>query len=356
MNLVSKIKIASSPERLVRPAVAGGFLAADNDMSSVWLRAPNANRFIPLVQAGWPPKLAPLPGAIRVPNCSRVYLASVVVLPGGDALVGMKLGVKEVEASGTPFNQCNWGLFVARVNPAGVVQWSQRYAIHKGNGQIVLDPKGKAILVASTGIAWELDADSGAVLQKFKVVMGPSGEKCFSTSGPAGIQTAYVGYTGNPCGVARIGVDDRSIYWASKPPYNDMGSDMIYCRCQSPWGQPKGVWTAVVLGGQLCYNRVGPRMKSAKWGQSNLPSAGPAKYEPRHAPALFRLIGMKKPKAVGAAYVDPQGTVVAQILSQPSTRVAIDQGGYPIATELKWKQASVFYFKGNELWEAVVSF
>lgn len=323
-------------------------------MDSVWLRCPGFAFFKPLVQAGWPAGKPAIPNvARRIVNASRVYLPSIVELPNGNAIVAMKLGVKEVEASGMPFAQCAWGLYVLLVDRIGQVLWADRFPIHKGNGQVVRVPGDDetVMLVASTGIAWKLRIADHSVVWKGRVTMGPSGEKCFATSNEKYVITAYVGYTNNPSGVARIGVDSKSVFWASKPPFNDMGSDMVYASAQSPWGRPKGVWTAVVLGGQLRYNYLAPKGVKARFPPSKPGVAGAAASETRFAPALFQLPGYKK--GVGVAY--RRGSdIVVQVLDKPVSARVLGRGAWPSATCIDGKP-TIRWIDGEALKSATVT-
>ena len=341
--------IATTTQRLVRPATSGDRVVADSDMSSVWVRHPGSNKFVPLVQASHPPSMAALPGVIARPICSRVYLPSIA----GD-VVCMKLGVKEVEDSGTPFDKTHWGMYLVRFNPDNTVKWHGRYPIHKGNAQVVTDPKDSTVvlLIASTGIAWRIRLTDGAITQKSTFVMGASGEKNRAKSNAQLVQTGFVGYTDHPSGMARVGVDSKSIGWMSKPPYNEIGDDMTYCDIQSASGQPKGLWAAVVVGGQLLYNFVAPRSSAPKWPMTALPSAGPADKLPRFAPSLFPLMGNKK--TVGVAFTD-NGRVYVQDLQDRASRKEVGVGSWPVAV-VSGGTVKIRYFAGNEMKESTVRY
>lgn len=338
--VVLDTKTTARAPGLVRPCVAGDWAAADNDQSEVWVLVPGAKEFVPLVGSSWRRTTAAL---IQIANCSRVYLASIVELANGDAIICMKLGVKEVEASGTPFAKCDWGLYAVRMTPKGVIVWNNRYAIHKGNGQVVADPKdpNKVWLIATNGTKWVLETGSGAVVQKTSVPMGASGEKCYSTS----TSCCFVGYSATPSGVTRFGVDTKPIPWASKsaPGLGDMGSDTIYAKCISTWFRLKKLWVVAVHGGRLRYNMIKPRTGVAKWPITKPGDGGSATCEVRHAPSLFKI--PDNVKTVGVAFV-LKDTVLVQVLNNPSTVCAVGIGRWPVAQTVG-KEVRVSYFNNG---------
>ena len=350
-NVESKKKVASAPVRLVRTASSGDWVVADSDMSSVWIRKPGQAAFSSLVKAGW--RVTPGDTSeIVVTNCSRVYLPSIAPAAGG-VVVCMKLGVKEVEDSGVPFDKCNWGMYLVAFSKDGSTRWHGRYPIHKGNAQVINDPNDSAtvLLIASTGIAWRIKVSDGAITQKFHVPMGASGEKNKARCG-AVIQTAFVGYTGHPSAVCRVGRDASAIPVASKPPLNGIGDDMTYCDIMSAWGQPYGLWFVLVHEGRLRYNFVGPKAKVAKWPSTKPADGGGADKEARFAPSLFQIPNARK--TIGVAFKD-DGKVQVQCLSDSASREAVDVGAWPTAALGSDGKIRVLYFKGNELWEASVS-
>lgn len=364
MKLVSKIQEATCSQTLTRlTACAGGWVAGDNDMNTVWVKKPNAGTFVPAVQALFATKnqqRVVLPGTLYAsPNASRAYLPSLAALPDGGAVLCCKLGVKEVEASGIPFDSCEWGMYLVCFNADGSLRWKGGYKIHKGNAQVVTDPyyPGEAILVASTGIVWKIDVANGAIKAKAKVGIGATGEKnAVSVQPRAGlpgvVTLSFVGYSSTPCAVLRFGVDQKPVAVASKPPYNDMGDDTIYCRTMAASGQPQGIWWAAVLGGHLVYNFVGPKMLAPRYLKTALPVAAYARCEPRHAPSLFQIDGDRK--HVGVAYASG-GHIKAQVLDVPGTQIDLGEGSFPVSLNRGGGTVEVRLFKNNQLWLATLT-
>lgn len=351
MDIVSTKTLATTPERLVRLAATTNWTVGDTDMKSVYVHFTGWKEFRPLVTAGWK-----VTGDVNVwtatPICSRVYLPSVVEHTDGSAVVCMKLGVKEVnDASaangGLPFEKSDWGMYLVKIDPLGSVLWKGRYAIHKGNAQVVWDPDENSLwLIASTGIRWWINPTNGEVTKKDSVPMGESGEKNYSTS----TACSFIGYTGHPSSVTRFGVDSKSIPVCSKPPY-ETGDDMLYCRHISPYGKPKAIWWVTVLNGRLAYNFIGPKAKSAKFSMANLPYAGAADKEARHAPSLYVIPGDKA--HVGVVFKD-DGKVWAQVLDKPETRKALGSGAFPVAVQTP-TGFEARYVSGNSVVNVVVT-
>jgi hypothetical protein len=366
LSVISNVKRATSPVRLVRTVALGDWALADSDMGSVWVLKPGATAFVPLVQATWNKDPEDkLPGAVAYINAaSRAYLPSLAEATAVDGtpvvVAELKLGVKEVELAhkagkpgGLPFEKCAWGMYLVGFNKAtGAVLWHGRYPIHKGNAQVVSDlPSLGVMLVASTGLAWRIEAGTGNITWKGRVPMGESGEKNKARFNGQRLLTGFVGYTKCPCAVARNGMDERAIQVGSKPPLNGIGDDMTYCDIISAWMQPKGIWFCLVHDGDLRFNFVGPRVKTSKYG--NDPAyAGLASKEDRHAPSLFQIPGNRK--TVGVAFTH-KGEVFVQSLTEPKGRRSIGPGSWPVATLESDGYTHVHYFKGNDLYEATVS-
>ena len=345
-------KIATTPVRLTRTAEANGFVAADSDMDSVWLKTPASATFKLLLTRGWPAK-GQTPGIIpHLPVCSRVYLPSIAPLWDGGVVVCMKMGCKEVQDR--PFDKVDWGMYLARFDSAGALKWYGRYPIHKGNAQVVPDlaSQDNVLLIASTGIAWKLRVSDGTIVQKFSVPMGQSGEKNKARVTNGVLHTGFVGYSAAPSAMCRVGIDAKPVAVASKPPLNSIGDDMTYADLISAWQQPKGLYFALITDGFIRYNFLGPKMRgTAKFPASAPAYGGAANQEPRYAPSLFQIPNTKK--TVGVAFKH-DGQVWVQDLAVPSSRKSLGAGAWPLATR-DGEQVRVLYFKGNELWESVVS-
>lgn len=351
MKQVLNKQVAKAPG-LVRLAMSpGGWAAADNDMNAVFVKAPGWREFRPAVQALFiKPKQqrVPLIGAVyAAPAASRCYMPSLIDLPDGGAILECKLGVKEVEDSGTPFDKCEWGMYLVRYDAAGAVKWHNRFQIHKGNAMVVAggDPS-QVRLIATGGACWVISAETGAILMKTSVPMGESGEKVFATA--AGC--SCVGYTGHASTVARYGIDEKAIPVQTKPPY-DIGADEWRCANCTPAGRPRAIWWAMVLKGQLLYNFVGPQMKGrAKFPVTKLPSGGPADAEIRHPVALFPIAGSRH---VGAAVKDEK-KIQVQVLDMPQTRIVLGPGAWAAAVVRADGTIVVGYLDGGYMYEAVV--
>lgn len=357
MRVIRNSKMAMAPG-LVRPAIVGDWVIADNDMNATFVWHEGWSEFRPLAQALW---LAGNKQRTRIPGvlmysalASRSFLGTGVLCANGDAIFQGKWGVKELEDAykakqpgGVDFDDTDWGMYLIRLSPDDTVIWKGRYPIHKGAAQLVPgDNSNEVKLIASTGICWVIDMASGAVLKKTKVVMGPSGEKSYATTSA----TSYIGYTNNPSGMARLGIDERSIPVCSKPPY-ELGDDMIRCAHIASELQPKALWWAMLFGGQILFNVVGPNMRGkAKFPVDKLPSAGPATKEPRHFPALFQIPGSNK---VGIAVKD-DGQINVQVLAKKNVgRVRVGPGAWPAAVT-EGGVTRVVYFNGNALWQAQI--
>lgn len=336
MKVIGSKMLATSPEPLVRLQASGGWVVGDNDMNTVYVLRPGANRFVPAVQALWLSKttLRPTkPGVVVASNvASRAYLGWLAALPDGGAVLSCKFGCKEPYKAGIPMDKLDWGSCLVCFNKDGTVRWSGRYNAHKGNAQVVYDPlvTNVVVLVASTGICWDIRLDDGKVLNKRKFPIGTTGEKNSVSMQPRGLRPSvmtlsFVGYSASPAAILRAGIDSRSVPVASKPPY-EMGPDQIYCRTVSSWQKPLSVWWAAVLNGNLRYNFVGPGKTSARWGIRNLPSAGDADCMDRQAPVLFQIVGNKK--QVGTAFRNDGAITVKPLATSDAGKVELE-GNFP---------------------------
>jgi hypothetical protein len=350
MRVVSNNRVASAPG-LVRIQVDGDWVVADNDMNAtfVWKRGwPEFRVHVQALWLGVNKMRVEMPGVVYASKkASRAFMGSVVMTPDGGCVTCTKFGTKEM-GSGL-FKTSDWGMYLVRMDAAGNVVWKDRYAIHKGNAQIT---NGLALLhtvtlIATEGLAWDINTETGAILKKYRVTMGPSGEKSTARSVNGRLYTGYIGFTNNPSGMARIGMDAKSIPVMSKPPF-DLGPDTIRCDVLPPWGRPKGLWYSIALEGGLRYNYLGPRMTKPKFTPQNPGYGGSADIDARHATSLFQIPGYKK--GVGVALKD-DGQVYVQILDKPSTRVRVGSGSFPCATI----DGHVFYLNGGQMFEAAVA-
>lgn len=344
MRVISDTVTATAPVNLVRTAVAGDWVAGDNDMNAVYLSMPGKNKFVPVVQALWLSKSSyrpVLPGVVATTKlASRCYLPSLARLADGGCVLACKFGCKEPYKSGIPMDRLDWGSYLICFNADGSVRWQGRYNAHKGNAQVISDPHvtpNSVVLVASTGIVWTIDTRDGRVTAKSKVPIGNTGEKntvsIRELPGKPGIVTlSFVGYSKEPAAILRCGIDKGPVAVASKPPY-EMGHDDIYCSTAAPRCRPRAIWWAAVLNGELRYNYVGPKATRAKWGIANLPSLGPATRLSRHAAPLFAMAGDTNKTRVGVAYVTGGATIVRP-LTGVVDRIVRLSGSWP-ATEVR---------------------
>ena len=95
MRVISDTVTATAPVNLVRTAVAGDWVAGDNDMNAVYLSMPGKDKFVPVVQALWLSKSSyrpVLPGVVATTKlASRCYLPSLARLADGGCVLACKI-------------------------------------------------------------------------------------------------------------------------------------------------------------------------------------------------------------------------------------------------------------------------
>lgn len=271
-------------EPIVRPSMAMDgkgivYIAGDTNDNAVHVGAFDIDNG----KALWVTLLERASNSLSVsPKCSRCYLPRVAALPGGGALISWKRGVKEVVHNTAEFNKSEWGLVIARVNAGGKVLWMRHYQIHKGNGQVVLDPfaPSSCQLIATDGIRWQISTDTGTVIGKLPSIfpVKSSGEKIYSwvtprANKPGVFHSVTSGWDGCPS-LYWNSVINKAVPWAVSSSYRDMNGDMLYATGASPSGRPSAAVILAPYSGCMQLNEWKPAVGSMRFQTSALQNRG----------------------------------------------------------------------------------
>ena len=273
-------------------------------------------------------------------DASRLYMPHMEIDKKNRAWITCKFGCKDY---GKMMGQGLWMLSSVSTTPSQ--SWFQHLTIHKGNGNVSLDPyrPNECTVLASDGL-WERISDKGSKIASGQMSISGTGEKIrfliSPRAGQVGVwHAAMNGWQPSPSAYqnsVRDAAGKEQIVWASYSKYPEQGIDMFHPAIGIDLVDPEVCYISAVFS-------VGPVInvwdgEKLIWGPSSLPvlesggSAGIDRFGPQWAPTRDggAYVSWTKDGRIKMRHVNSNGSMgeIVDVCAGRAAAICTDSAGH----------------------------